>query len=77
MCLNAYLLTYKRPLRAYVLTCKRAILNNINSYIIQIYQLYLGFKKENIREILLLKWNSKFGYFKNFTFDQQFETQAY
>ena len=36
MCLNAYLLTYKRPLRAYVLTCKRAILNNINSYIIQI-----------------------------------------
>ena len=30
--------------------CKRAILNNVNSYIIQICYLYLGLKRENIGE---------------------------
>ena len=33
--------------------CKRAILINVNSYIIQICYLYLGLKRENIGETLV------------------------
>ena len=72
MCLSAQVLTYPRPVRAYVL-----ILNNVNSYIIQICQLYLSLKKGNIGETLVLMSNLKFFYFKNFTFDQQFEMEPY
>ena len=44
---------------------------------IQICYLYLGLRKGNIGESLVLTGNLKFVYFKNFTFDQQFEMQAY
>ena len=48
--LSAYVLTYQRPLSAEVLTCKRVILSNVNSYIIQIFKLYLDLKRGNIGE---------------------------
>ena len=59
--LHAYVLTCQRALRAhvttcqcalreYMLICKRAILNTVNSYTIQICYLYLGLNRENIGE---------------------------
>ena len=48
--LSAYVLTYQRPSSAEVLTCKRAILSNVNSYIIQVLKLYLDLKRGNIGE---------------------------
>ena len=55
----------QRTLRAYVLTYQRALRAYCS----------LGLKKGNIGETLLL--TLKFVCFKSFTFDQQFEMQAY
>ena len=52
-----YLLTCQCPLRAYVLVCQRATLNNINLFIIQICLLYLRVKRGNIGETLVNYWD--------------------
>ena len=49
----AYVLTCQCALHAYVLMSKRTILNNVNSYIIQICYLYLGLKRRNVGETLV------------------------
>ena len=52
-------LACQRALRAHVpcvLTCERAILSNVYSYIIQICKLYLGLKRGNIGETLVNYW---------------------
>ena len=51
--LRAYALTCQCALCACVLMCKRAVLSNVNSCIIQICYLYLGLKRGNIGETLL------------------------
>ena len=55
--LRAYVLTCQRVLRAYMLTCESAILKNVNSYVIQICQLYLNLKRGNTGETVVNYWD--------------------
>ena len=56
-CQSVLVLTCSRALRAYLFMCKRAILHNDNSYMIQICWLYLGLKRGNIGETLVNYWD--------------------